>query len=101
MEGEQVKNCPPEKSAITTLTDGLKKLASGYINHSPSAEADITFFIELKAVMEEMDESQRRELQPVADVFLQAWHERREKDVISKFKLLLSDKTDGLSKISC
>ena len=42
MEGEQVKTAPPEKSAIKTLTDGLKKMASGYIKHSPSAEADIT-----------------------------------------------------------
>ena len=42
VEGEQVKTAPPEKSAITTLTDAFKKLASGYIKHSPSAEADIT-----------------------------------------------------------
>ena len=57
-------------------------MASGYIKHSPSAEADNTFFIELIAVMEEMDESQRRELQPVADVFLQACRERRENDMM-------------------
>ena len=84
MEGEQVKTAPQEKSAIKTLTDGLKKLASGYIKHSPSAEADNTFFIELKTVMEEMDESQRRELQPVADVFLQACRERRENEMYDK-----------------
>ena len=96
MEGEQVKNCPPEKSAITTLTDGLKKLASGYIKHSPSAEADITFFIELKAVMEEMDESQRRELQPVADVFLQACRERRENEMYDNMLASLERRYPGM-----
>ena len=34
--------------------------------------------------MEEMDESQRRELQPVADVFLQACRERRENEMYDK-----------------
>ena len=96
VEGEQVKTVPPEKSAITTLTDGLKKLASGYINHSPSAEADITFFIELKAVMEEMDESQRRELQPVADVFLQACRERRENEMYDKMLASLERRYPGM-----
>ena len=85
VEREQVKTAPPEKSAIKTLTDGIKKLASGFIKHSPSAETDNTFFIELKAVMEEMDESERREVQPLVDGMILAWHERREKDVISKF----------------
>ena len=96
VEGEQVKTVPPEKSAITTLTDGLKKLASGYINHSPSAEADITFFIELKTVMEEMDESQRRELQPVADVFLQACRERRENEMYDKMLASLERRYPGM-----
>ena len=48
-----------------------------------------------------MTESERREVEPLVEGMILAWHERREKDVISKFKLLLSDKTDGLSKISC
>ena len=96
MEGEQVKNCPLEKSAITTLTDGLKKLASGYIKHSPSAETDNTFFIELIAVMEEMDESQRRELQPVADVFLQACRERRENEMYDKMLASLERRYPGM-----
>ena len=34
--------------------------------------------------MEEIDESQRRELQPVADVFLQACSERRENEMYDK-----------------
>ena len=96
VEGEQEKTAPPEKSAITTLTDGLKKLASGYIKHSPSAEADITFFIELIAVMEEMDESQRRELQPVADVFLQACRERRENEMYDKMLASLERRYPGM-----
>ena len=96
VEGEQVKTAPPEKSAIKTLTDGIKKLASGFIKHSPSAEADITFFIELKAVMEEMDESQRRELQPVADVFLQACRERRENEMYDKMLASLERRYPGM-----
>ena len=96
VEGEQVKTAPPEKSAIKTLTDGIKKLASGFIKHSPSAETDNTFFIELKAVMEEMDESQRRELQPVADVFLQACRERRENEMYDKMLASLERRYPGM-----
>ena len=96
VEGEQVKTAPPEKSAIITLTDGIKKLASGFIKHSPSAETDNTFFIELKAVMEEMDESQRRELQPVADVFLQACRERRENEMYDKMLASLERRYPGM-----
>ena len=96
VEREQVKTAPPEKSAIKTLTDGIKKLASGFIKHSPSAEADNTFFIELKAVMEEMDESQRRELQPVADVFLQACRERRENEMYDKMLASLERRYPGM-----
>ena len=96
MEGEQVKTAPQEKSAITTLTDGIKKLASGFIKHSPSAETDNTFFIELIAVMEEMDESQRRELQPVADVFLQACRERRENEMYDKMLASLERRYPGM-----
>ena len=96
MEGEQVKTAPPEKSAIITLTDGIKKLASGFIKHSPSAETDNTFFIELIAVMEEMDESQRRELQPVADVFLQACRERRENEMYDKMLASLERRYPGM-----
>ena len=96
VEGEQEKTAPPEKSAIKTLTDGIKKLASGFIKHSPSAETDNTFFIELIAVMEEMDESQRRELQPVADVFLQACRERRENEMYDKMLASLERRYPGM-----
>ena len=96
MEGEQVKTAPQEKSAITTLTDGIKKLASGFIKHSPSAETDNTFFIELKAVMEEMHESQRRDLQPVADVVLQACRERRENEMYDKMLASLERRYPGM-----
>ena len=96
MEGEQVKTAPPEKSAIKTLTDGIKKMASGFIKHSPSAETDNTFFIELIAVMEEMDESQRRELQPVADVFLQACRERRENEMYDNMLASLERRYPGM-----
>ena len=96
VEREQVKTAPPEKSAIKTLTDGIKKLASGFIKHSPSAETDNTFFIELIAVMEEMDESQRRELQPVADVFLQACRERRENEMYDKMLASLERRYPGM-----
>ena len=96
VEREQVKTAPPEKSAIKTLTDGIKKLASGFIKHSPSAETDNTFFIELKTVMEEMDESQRRELQPVADVFLQACRERRENEMYDNMLASLERRYPGM-----
>ena len=96
VEREHVKTAPPEKSAIKTLTDGIKKLASGFIKHSPSAETDNTFFIELIAVMEEMDESQRRELQPVADVFLQACRERRENEMYDKMLASLERRYPGM-----
>ena len=96
MEGEQVKTAPQEKSAIKTLNDGIKKLASGFIKHSPSAETDNTFFIELIAVMEEMDESQCRELQPVADGFLQACRERRENEMYDKMLASLERRYPGM-----
>ena len=32
------KNCPPEKSAITTLTDGIKRQVPFAIEHSISAD---------------------------------------------------------------
>ena len=33
-----------------------------------------------------MTESERREVEPLVEGMILAWHERREKDVISKFK---------------
>ena len=71
-------------------------MASGYIKHSPSAEADNTFFIELIAVMEEMDESQCRELQPVANGFLQACRERRENEMYDKMLASLERRYPGM-----
>lgn len=48
------------------------------------------------AVMEEMDESQRRELQPVADVFLQACRERRENEMYDKMLASLERRYPGM-----
>ena len=90
------KNCPPREVSYNNSNWRYKKLASGFIKHSPSAEADITFFIELMAVMEEMDESQRRELQPVADVFLQACRERRENEMYDKMLASLERRYPGM-----
>ena len=46
--------------------------------------------------MEEMDESQRRELQPVADVFLQACRERRENEMYDKMLASLERRYPGM-----
>ena len=79
------KNCPPEKSAITTLTDGIKRQVPFAIEHTISAEQIIMQYLSLKNLLEQMTESERREVQPLVDGMILAWHERREKDVISKF----------------
>ena len=86
MEGEQVKTAPQEKSAITTLTDGIKRQVPFAIEHTISAEQIIMQYLSLKNLLEQMTESERREVQPLVDGMILAWHERREKDVISKFK---------------
>ena len=85
MEGEQVKTAPQEKSAITTLTDGIKRQVPFAIEHTISAEQIIMQYLSLKNLLEQMTESERREVQPLVDGMILAWHERREKDVISKF----------------
>ena len=46
--------------------------------------------------MEEMDESQRRELQPVADVFLQACRERRENEMYDNMLASLERRYPGM-----
>ena len=86
MEGEQVKTAPQEKSAITTLTDGIKRQVPFAIEHTISAEQIIMQYLSLKNLLEQMTKSERREVQPLVDGMILAWHERREKDVISKFK---------------
>ena len=85
MEGEQVKTAPQEKSAITTLTDGIKRQVPFAIEHTISAEQIIMQYLSLKNLLEQMTKSERREVQPLVDGMILAWHERREKDVISKF----------------
>ena len=80
------KNCPPpEKSAIKTLTDGMKRQVPFAIEHSISADQIIVEYLSLQDLLQGMDESERREVQPLVDGMILAWHERREKDVISKF----------------
>ena len=85
VEGEQVKTAPQEKSAITTLTDGIKRQVPFAIEHSISADQIIMQYLSLKNLLEQMTESERREVQPLVDGMILAWHERRETDVISKF----------------
>ena len=86
VEGEQVKTAPQEKSAITTLTDGIKRQVPFAIEHSISADQINIEYLSLQDLLQGMDESERREVQPLVDGMILAWHERREKDVISKFK---------------
>ena len=85
MEGEQVKTAPQEKSAITTLTDGIKRQVPFAIEHTISAEQIIMQYLSLKNLLEQMTKSERREVEPLVEGMILAWHERREKDVISKF----------------
>ena len=77
---------PPEKSAIKTLTDGIKRQVPFAIEHSISADQINIEYLSLQDLLQGMDESERREVQPLVDGMILAWHERREKDVISKFK---------------
>ena len=78
--------CPPEKSAIKTLTDGIKRQVPFAIEHSISADQINIEYLSLQDLLQGMDESERKEVQPLVDGMILAWHERREKDVISKFK---------------
>ena len=80
VEREQVKTAPPEKSAIKTLTDGIKRQVPFAIEHSISAEQIIMQYLSLKNLLEQMTESERREVQPLVDGMILAWHERREKE---------------------
>ena len=80
VEGEQVKTAPQEKSAITTLTDGIKQHVSYSIEHTISAEQIIMQYLSLKNLLEQMTESERREVQPLVEGMILAWHERREKE---------------------
>ena len=80
MEGEQVKTAPQEKSAITTLTDGIKKQVPFAIEHSISADQINIEYLSLQDLLQGMDESERREVQPLVDGMILAWHERREKE---------------------
>ena len=80
VEGEQVKTAPQEKSAITTLTDGIKRQVPFAIEHSISADQINIEYLSLQDLLQGMDESERREVQPLVDGMILAWHERREKE---------------------
>ena len=86
VEVEQVKNCPPREVSYKTLTDGIKRQVPFAIEHSISADQIIVEYLSLQDLLQGMDESERKEVQPLVDGMILAWHERREKDVISKFK---------------
>ena len=71
---------PQEKSAITTPTDGIKKQVPFAIEHSISAEQIIMQYLSLQDLLQGMTESERREVQPLVEGMILAWHERREKE---------------------
>ena len=50
------------------------------IEHSISAEQIIMQYLSLKNLLEQMTESERREVQPLVEGMILAWHERREKE---------------------
>ena len=50
------------------------------IEHSISADQIIVEYLSLQDLLQGMDESERREVQPLVDGMILAWHERREKE---------------------
>ena len=72
--------CPPEKSAITTLTGGIKQFVSYAIEHTINAEQIIREYASLKNLLEQMTESERREVEPLVEGMILAWHERRKNE---------------------
>ena len=96
MEGEQVKTAPQEKSAITTLTDGLKRQVPFAIEHTISAEQIIMQYLSLKNLLEQMTESERREVEPLVEGMILAWHERRENEMYDKMLASLERRYPGM-----
>ena len=96
MEGEQVKTAPQEKSAITTLTDGIKRQVPFAIEHTISAEQIIMQYLSLKNLLEQMTESERREVEPLVEGMILAWHERRENEMYDKMLASLERRYSGM-----
>ena len=96
MEGEQVKTAPQEKSAITTLTDGIKRQVPFAIEHTISAEQIIMQYLSLKNLLEQMTESERREVEPLVEGMILAWHERRENEMYDKMLASLERRYPGM-----
>ena len=96
MEGEQVKTAPPEKSAIKTLTDGIKRQVPFAIEHTISAEQIIMQYLSLKNLLEQMTESERREVEPLVEGMILAWHERRENEMYDKMLASLERRYPGM-----
>ena len=96
MEGEQVKTAPQEKSAITTLTDGIKRQVPFAIEHTISAEQIIMQYLSLKNLLEQLTESERREVEPLVEGMILAWHERRENEMYDKMLASLERRYPGM-----
>ena len=96
VEGEQVKTAPQEKSAITTLTDGIKRQVPFAIEHTISAEQIIMQYLSLKNLLEQMTESERREVEPLVEGMILAWHERRENEMYDKMLASLERRYPGM-----
>ena len=96
VEREQVKTAPPEKSAIKTLTDGIKRQVPFAIEHSISADQIIMQYLSLKNLLEQMTESERREVEPLVEGMILAWHERRENEMYDKMLASLERRYPGM-----
>ena len=96
VEREHVKTAPPEKSAIKTLTDGIKQHVSYAIEHTISAEQIIMQYLSLKNLLEQMTESERREVEPLVEGMILAWHERRENEMYDKMLASLERRYPGM-----
>ena len=96
VEREQVKTAPPEKSAIKTLTDGIKRQVPFAIEHTISAEQIIMQYLSLKNLLEQMTESERREVEPLVEGMILAWHERRENEMYDKMLASLERRYPGM-----
>ena len=85
MEGEQVKTAPPREVSYNNSNWRYKKASAFRHRALISADQINIEYLSLQDLLQGMDESERKEVQPLVDGMILAWHERREKDVISKF----------------
>ena len=66
------------------------------IEHSISADQINIEYLSLQDLLQGMDESERREVQPLVDGMILAWHERRENEMYDKMLASLERRYPGM-----